>query len=434
MLSNRTLKFMALFSGCLITGLVLGNHIIIVMSLIPLVFVSSGLIIATPSRPDISPAGCPASVQVGDILEIKYEITVKGGLGGVSIFQDLPPHFALVEGNNFRIFWKSWHGQKFIFACKIRCTKRGNYEFPSLQWEVTHALKLRPAVKGASGESITLTVRPKLSNIRRIRGLPGIAASPFPVIDIARIGVATTDFREIRNYVYGDPIKNINWKATARSTRPDPWPLINEYEVEGKKTVWIFQDASYYLEVGTELENAFEYCLEAANDITYYFIDRGYRVGMYVFNDGEKLFYPDAGKKQFLKISRELIDLKAGKKPDELPVAIEKCRRYILGYNPLCVVITGLDRRFSENIILGIKKLHRLRGRQKRKLPVMVINVARHNIIPKREIYDDNASILMQLNTKPYISQLRKLNASVLDWNPQQESFSAALLKQVKFR
>ena len=94
-----------------------------------------------------------------------------------------------------------------------------------------------------------------------------MATSPFPVIDVAKIGVATTDFREIRNYVYGDPVKNINWKATARCTSPQAWPLTNEYEVEGKKTVWIFQDASRFLEVGTDIENAFEYCLEAANSV-----------------------------------------------------------------------------------------------------------------------------------------------------------------------
>jgi len=81
---------------------------------------------------------------------------------------------------------------------------------------------------------------------------------PFPINDMAKIGVATTDFREIRNYVYGDPIKNINWKATARSSSPEMWPLTNEYEVEGKKTVWLFLDTAGELEIGTNINNAFD--------------------------------------------------------------------------------------------------------------------------------------------------------------------------------
>ena len=78
------------------------------------------------------------------------------------------------------------------------------------------ALGLTQTRQGTLGEPIELLVQPTILNLRRIRGVPGIATSPFPVIDIAKIGVATTDFREIRSYVHGDPVKNINWKATAR--------------------------------------------------------------------------------------------------------------------------------------------------------------------------------------------------------------------------
>lgn len=185
------------------------------------------------------------------------------------------------------------------------------------------ALGLTQTRQGTLGEPIELLVQPKILNLRRIRGVPGIATSPFPVIDIAKIGVATTDFQEIRSYVHGDPVKNINWKATARkAAQGQLWPLVNEYEVEGKKAVWLFLDASSVLEVGTDIENAFEYCLEAANGVAYYFTDRGYRVGMYIYNDGNRLLYPDTGKKQFLRISWELIKLETTDQFDEFPRSI----------------------------------------------------------------------------------------------------------------
>ncbi len=434
MLTTRSVKFIALFIGCLIIGLILGNQIILAMSLAPLSLIILGVITETPGQLNIRTRKLVSQAWVGDVAQIKYEITVSSGLGIISFFQALPPHFALVEGNNLRVFWKGWHNQTLNFTYKIRCTKRGNYTLPAIQWEANHALRLTQTRGGSLGEPVTLTVRPKILNVRRIRGLPGIATSPFPVIDIAKIGVATTDFREIRHYVYGDPIKNINWKATARNTSPQPWPLTNEYEVEGKKAVWLFLDACRALEVGTDIENVFEYCLEATNGVVYYFLDRGYRVGMYIYNDGEKLFYPDAGKKQFLKISRELIDLKAGSKCDEFPTAIEKCRRYILGYNPLCVVVTRLDSRYSDNVIMGMKKLYQLRGRQRHKLPAMVINVAGYNIVSNNDGYENNTTVLMQLNARPRVQQLRRLGTSVLDWNPRKESFGTALLKQVKTR
>jgi uncharacterized protein (DUF58 family) len=434
MLTKHTIRYIMLFCGCLILGLITGNRIIMAMSLIPLSLVILALIILPPARVAFKKQTVETRVRTGDEIEVRYDFSVESGLGPISCYQEIPAHFALVKGNNLRVFWKGWQAAQYSFNYRMRCTKRGIYTLPAVKWEANQVLRLTQNREGDLGEPVEITVHPRLLNIRRIRGLPGIASSPFPVIDMARIGVATTDFREIRNYVYGDPVKNINWKATARNSGPDAWPLSNEYEVEGKKAVWLFLDASWLLEVGTNIENAFEYCLEAANGVTYYFLDRGYRVGMYIFNDGGKLFYPDAGRKQYLKISRELLGLKPGRQSDEFPAAVEKCRSYILGYNPLCVIIGGLDHRFSDNLIVGVKQLKKYRGRHKRKLPVMIINVAGYNLVPERGEFEANAAVLMKLNARPRIARLRSLGATVLDWNPKRESFGNALLKQVKIQ
>jgi uncharacterized protein (DUF58 family) len=432
MLTRHSLKYMVLFYACLIAGLLLGNRIVIFMSLIPLGVLIIGLLTPSPGRFILQQAISPARVRVGEEIEVRYTFRVGSGIGVFSFFQELPSHFALTQGNNLRLFWKGWGAAEYSYSYVIRCTKRGQYILPPLKWEGNHLLRLTQTREGSLGDPVDITVNPRLLNIRRIRGLPGIASSPFPVIDMARIGVATTDFREIRDYVHGDPVKNINWKATARNAGQEMRPLVNEYEVEGKKAVWIFLDASWFLEIGTSIENSFEYCLEAANGAAYYFLDRGYRVGMYIFNDGGKLFYPDTGRKQYLKISRELLGLNASKEFDELPRAVEKCRSYILGYNPLCVIISGLDNRLGDSLVMGVMKLKKFRGRHKRKLPVMLINVAGYNLVPQREVYDENAAILMKFNTRPRINRLRSLGASVLDWNPRKGSFGNALLKQVK--
>jgi uncharacterized protein (DUF58 family) len=434
MLTRHATRYILLFSLLLVLGLLLGNRIVLTMSLLPLCMIILGLIVVPPGHFALKQADIASRVWVGDALEIKIVFSVGAGLGPFACFQELPPHFALAEGNNLRVFWKGWRPAEFSFVYKVRCTKRGVYSLPALKWESNQFLLLTRTRDGSLGEPREVTVHPKLLNVRRIRGLPGIASSPFPVIDIARIGVATTDFREIRNYVYGDPVKNINWKATARNASPQAWPLTNEYEVEGKKAVWLFLDASRLLEVGTNIENAFEYCLEAAGGVAYYFLDRGYMVGMYIFNDGGKVFYPDAGRKQYLKISRELLGLKAGGQYDEFPAAVEKCRGYLLGYNPLCVIISGLDNRLGDSLISGVRAIKKYSGRRRQKLPVMFINIPGYNLAPGDSEYNSNAAALTRLGSRPRISRLRGLGASVLDWNPRKESFGNALLKQVKAR
>ncbi|MCL0060547.1 DUF58 domain-containing protein [Dehalococcoidia bacterium] len=433
MLTTHSTKLIALFTGLLLAGLLVGNLIILAMSLIPLSLLLIGLLTEPPRRLSIRASEIKSLIWLGDVVEIAWEVTVSDGFGVVSLFQELPGHFVLADGNNLKVNWKGWRSRTFTFSYKIRCVKRGSYILPPVKWEARHPLGLTQTRQGILGEPVELLVQPKILNLRRIRGVPGIATSPFPVIDIAKIGVATTDFREIRSYVHGDPVKNINWKATARrAAQGQLWPLVNEYEVEGKKAVWLFLDASSSLEVGTDIENAFEYCLEAANGVVYYFIDRGYRVGMYIYNDGNKLFYPDAGKKQFLRISQGLIKLKTTDQFDEFPRAIEKCRRYLLGYNPLCIIITRLDSNYSDTVVPGVTKLRQLRGRRRRKLPVMVVSVAGYHVIPRLDQYDDNTALMLQLKTRPLVQQLRRMGASILEWNPRQENFSTTLLRQVK--
>jgi uncharacterized protein (DUF58 family) len=153
---------------------------------------------------------------------------------------------------------------------------------------------------------------------------------------------------------------------------------------------------------------------------------------MYIYNDGDRLFYPETGKKQFLRISRELINLNTSRRFDEFPKAIEKCRRYLLGYNPLCIIVTRLDTQYNNDIVRGVTKLRLLRGRRRRKLPVMVISVSGYNIIPRLNEYDDNSTLMLQLQSRPQTLQLRRLGASLLEWNPRRENFSTALLRQVK--
>jgi uncharacterized protein (DUF58 family) len=434
MLTSRSIKYIAIFITLLIAGLLLGNQILLVMSLIPFSLVVVGLFINTPQKIKLESNYLPGRVWVGEVVEVRYQITVSSGIGAFTLHQDIPPHFSLEAGNNLRTFWKSWRPLQITFAYKLRCTKRGNYTLLPIKYSSQHVIWLKPPLESRLGQNQALTVHPKIMNIKNIRGIPGQATSPFPTIDIAKIGVTTTDFREIRQYLAGDPVKNINWKATARVSSPNPWPLTNEFEVEGKKSVWIFLDASKTLEVGTDIENAFEYSLEAANAVLFYYINRGYRVGMYVFNNQGQFYYPDTGKKQFIKISRQLLDLSAGNQVDEFPRAVEKCRQYILGYNPLCIVITRLDNRFSGNIVNGIKLLRHFKGSHKRRLPIMVINIPGYSMVAGKGYCDENAALMMQLNTRPRIQQIRALGATVLNWNPLNQNLSAALLKSLRKR
>lgn len=373
------------------------------------------------------------TLWVGDIIEISYQVSINHGIGVLVLNQPLPSEFELVDGKNILAFWKKPGKQTLIFTYKVRCPKRGKYLLNPVKWEARHLLGL---VQTKTGEifntEIELIVKPKILSIRKVRSIKAFSSSPLPVIDIAKIGVATTDFREIRNYVVGDPVKSINWKATARrSSRGIFSPLTNEYEVEGKKAVWLFLDSASYMNIGDSMENCFEYSLEAANRVARYHLDLGYRVGMYIYNNSEKLFYPDTGTRQFYKISRYLLEITTSPEGDNLSSAIDRCRSYILGYNPLCFIITRLDVSSTDKLIEGAKKLAVFRGRLKRRLPLVIISIGGYTMLPQRNSYERNASELIQIETRPDVKKLRALGATVIEWNPKRVNFTTALVRQL---
>ena len=112
----------------------------------------------------------------------------------------------------------------------------------------------------------------------------------------------------------------------------------------------------------------------------------------------------------------------------------KKCKKYLFEYNPRCIIITRLDSQFSDSLLDGAKKLTSLRGNLRKGLPIMVISIAGYNIIPKTAEYEDNAATLIYLKTRPLANSLRRMGASLLEWNPSKETFANSLLRQVRIR
>src|SRR5437667_141815 len=91
--------------------------------------------------------------------------------------------------------------------------------------------------RSEAGAPLHLEVTPRVLPVKRIRSLLGYARAMFPESDLARTGTPTTEFRELRDYVRGDPPRSINWKATARRQAGIPLgqghgralPLVHEY-------------------------------------------------------------------------------------------------------------------------------------------------------------------------------------------------------------
>ncbi|MCW4009168.1 MAG: DUF58 domain-containing protein [Candidatus Bathyarchaeota archaeon] len=432
-ITKTPISYLSLFAVMLLSSILFANPIFLYVGLIPLFFVALGLVFNQPKLTQFKRREIKTTCIVGEDIEVTTDVTINGGLGLLIARDVIPEHFELVEGNNLKIIWKGFKDKKDTISFKVRCTKRGIYAFDRIEWEFRHALGLRQTLCGQFTQKQAFTVQLRSLPLRKIRNTKALSKLPLPLGAQSRLGIVTTDFKEIREYSTGDPYKNINWKVTARlSSGFLNKPFINEFEKEGKKFVWIFIDGSYSMgSHGTTISNAFENAIIAANDLSQYYLERDCFVGVYAYNKRHTMVYPDIGRRQRFKISRELLRMEMGR-PEPLREAIQRCRRFLIGNSPLSIIITALTEDKTSDLIEDIKELAKY-SRRRTTLSVLVINVESYYFAAKTEEEKISAKIL-QAKGYPLKSRLRQAGATVVDWNPTAQPLSHMLLREVKRR
>lgn len=112
-------------------------------------------------------------------------------------------------------------------------------------------------------------------------------------------------FSEVREYMYGDDIRNIDWNVTARFGHP----YIKIFEEERELTVMLLVDVSGSGDFGTVSSTKREMMTEIAALIAYSAISNNDKVGLMLFSEKvEKFIPPKKGRAHILRIIRELID------------------------------------------------------------------------------------------------------------------------------
>ena len=112
-------------------------------------------------------------------------------------------------------------------------------------------------------------------------------------------------FSEVREYQYGDDIRDIDWNVTARYVRP----YVKVFEEERELTVMLLVDVSGSRDFGSVNVMKKEVMTEIAATLAFSAIQNNDKIGVIFFSDRiEKFIPPQKGKKHILYIIRELID------------------------------------------------------------------------------------------------------------------------------
>jgi len=127
-------------------------------------------------------------------------------------------------------------------------------------------------------------------------------------------------FSEVREYQYGDDIRDIDWNVTARFNRP----FVKVFEEERELTVMLVIDVSGSLSFGTVSQTKREMVAEIAATLAFSAIQNNDKIGVIFFSDRiEKFIPPKKGRKHILRIIRELLDFTPQSKSTDIGQAIE---------------------------------------------------------------------------------------------------------------
>lgn len=126
-------------------------------------------------------------------------------------------------------------------------------------------------------------------------------------------------FSEVREYQYGDDVRDIDWNVTARHNHP----YVKVYEEERELTVMLLVDMSRSRLFGAVGEEKREMIAEIAATLAYSAITNNDKIGVIFFSDKiEKFIPPKKGKKHILLIIRELLDFTPENQGTDISVAL----------------------------------------------------------------------------------------------------------------
>lgn len=184
------------------------------------------------------------------------------------------------------------------------------------------------------------------------------------------------EFSEVREYQFGDDIRNIDWNVTARFGHP----FVKVFEEERELTVMLLVDLSGSQYFGSIEATKQQVAAELSATLAFSALKNNDKVGLILFTDKvEKFIPPKKSKSHILRIIRELLSFEPEGKGTNIRMALEYMNRAI---TKRCIAFAISDFQDS-----GYNKILKSVGR-KHDLVGIHLNDKRENNLPKIGLVD----------------------------------------------
>ncbi len=160
-------------------------------------------------------------------------------------------------------------------------------------------------------------------------------------------------FSEVREYQYGDAIRDVDWNVTARFNHP----YVKVFEEERELTVMLVVDVSGSKNFGTENQYKQEIMTEIAAVLSFSAITNNDKIGVILFSDKiEKFIPPQKGRKHILRIIRELLHFEPESTKTDIAGALEYLTNVIKKRSIAFLLSDFIDHDFKNAITIANRK------------------------------------------------------------------------------
>lgn len=250
------------------------------------------------------------------------------------------------------------------------------------------------------------------------------------------------EFAEVREYQFGDDVRDIDWNVTARFHRP----YVKVFEEERELTVMLLIDVSGSLDFGTQRQMERDLATEIAATIAFSAIQNNDKIGVIFFSDRiEKYIPPKKGRRHILYIIRELLDFHPASHKTDVAMATAYLTRVMKRRCTSFIISDFFDNKdFSREMEIANRKhdvvaiqVYDQRAKQIPDVGLMKVRDAETG----HEMYIDTSSKrLRRQSTAQWIGREQYLKRtfakSQIDWTSvaTNEDFTKALMQLFKQR
>ncbi len=320
----------------------------------------------------------------------------------VKVIDEIPFQF---QKRDFLITKEIRSGKNVFFQYSLEPKDRGEYNFGALNVYASSPVGFISR-RFIFQKDVSLVCYPSFIHLRKYELMA--LQNEFLLGGIKKIRKLghTMEFEQIKEYVPGDDVRTINWKATSKTSRL----MVNQFQDEKAQRIFMLIDKGRTMKMPFNGLSLLDYSINGTMALSHIILKKGDRAGMMTFSKkAENKVAADNKSGQLRKISEALYNIKTDFFESDFNRLYQDVK-YSLNQRSLVLLFTNFETLDGLN-----RQMKYLRGIAKNHLLVVVFfkntevqKIIHSNPESMQEIYDEIIAEKFEFEKKLIIQELRK--------------------------